>query len=168
MELTEKLISLRKENGLTQLELAEKMEVSRQTISRWESGEVIPTTDNLRRLSELYGVSVGYLLNDSEPRSTAVAVAEKAEEQAEKYRGKKPTFIVVAIAAAIALLVAVYSTGYGKGTKDTKPTYPLYTDVLDEENLEGGFDVAPLASSPVLSETLDKEDCEGMFDIDKP
>lgn len=80
MELTEKLISLRRENGLTQLALAEKMEVSRQTISRWESGEAFPSSDNLRRLGELYGVSVGYLMsNDAEQLTTAVAVVEKLE-----------------------------------------------------------------------------------------
>lgn len=48
MELKEKLVALRKEKGLTQLVVAEKLNVSRQAISRWESGTALPSTDNLR------------------------------------------------------------------------------------------------------------------------
>lgn len=63
MELKEKLVALRKEKGLTQSAVAEKLDVSRQAISRWESGVALPSTDNLKSLSALYGVPVDYLLN---------------------------------------------------------------------------------------------------------
>lgn len=53
MELKEKLVALRKEKGLTQLVVAEKLNVSRQAISRWESGTALPSTDNLRCLGAL-------------------------------------------------------------------------------------------------------------------
>lgn len=66
MKLDEKLVHLRKEKGLTQLELAEAVNVSRQAVSKWESGGGTPSTENLRGLSELYGVSVDYLLNEEE------------------------------------------------------------------------------------------------------
>ena len=56
MKLQEKLHRLREENGISQINLAEKLEVSRQTISRWEAGTSVPTTENLMRLSVLYGV----------------------------------------------------------------------------------------------------------------
>lgn len=46
MELKEKLVALRKEKGLTQSAVAEKLDVSRQAISRWESGIALPSTDN--------------------------------------------------------------------------------------------------------------------------
>lgn len=61
MELKEKLVALRKEKGLTQSAVAEKLDVSRQAISRWESGVALPSTDNLKSLSALYGVPVDYL-----------------------------------------------------------------------------------------------------------
>lgn len=48
MKLEEKLISLRKEKGLSQMKLAEMMNVSRQAISRWEVGAAVPSTDNVR------------------------------------------------------------------------------------------------------------------------
>lgn len=63
--LPAKLVSLRKQKGITQMELAEKLNVSRQAISRWEVGLAVPTTDNLKVLSELYGVSIDNLLNDA-------------------------------------------------------------------------------------------------------
>lgn len=66
MKLEEKLTGLRKEKGLTQLELAEAVHVSRQAVSRWEVGTSIPTTENLACLSQVYGVSVDDLLNDRE------------------------------------------------------------------------------------------------------
>ena len=46
MELKEKLVALRKEKGLTQLAVAEKLDVSRQAISRWESGMALPCSPN--------------------------------------------------------------------------------------------------------------------------
>ena len=64
MNLSAKLTSLRKQKGLTQMDLAEKLNVSRQAISRWEVGTAVPSTDNLKVLSELYGVTVDYLLNE--------------------------------------------------------------------------------------------------------
>lgn len=51
MKLEEKLVALRKEKGLTQLKMAEMMNVSRQAVSRWEAGASIPSTDNLKYLS---------------------------------------------------------------------------------------------------------------------
>ena len=62
--LATKLVSLRKQKGLTQMELAEKLNVSRQAISRWEVGAAVPSTDNLKVLGDLYDVPVDYLLND--------------------------------------------------------------------------------------------------------
>ena len=54
MELKEKLVDLRKKKGLSQAELAEAINVSRQAISRWEVGSAIPSADNLMWLSKFY------------------------------------------------------------------------------------------------------------------
>ena len=54
MRLEEKLVCLRKERHMTQLELAEKLDVSRQAISKWEVGSTVPSTENLIRLAQLY------------------------------------------------------------------------------------------------------------------
>lgn len=62
MQFHERLYELRKNSGLTQNELAEKLDVSRQAISRWEMGTAKPEIENLIALSEIFGVSLDYLL----------------------------------------------------------------------------------------------------------
>ena len=77
MELKRKLADLRKGKGLTQLELAEMLSVSRQAISRWEVGTAVPSLDNLISLSEVYGVPLDYLVHggaEEPPNKSAVSV----------------------------------------------------------------------------------------------
>lgn len=64
MKLSDKIIKLRKTNGWSQEELAEKLDVSRQAISRWESAAAQPDATNILKLSKLFGVTTDYLLND--------------------------------------------------------------------------------------------------------
>ena len=66
MTLAEKLKEARKNAGLTQIELAEKLCVSRQAITKWESGKGIPDVDNLKILSKVLNVSIDFLLDDEE------------------------------------------------------------------------------------------------------
>ncbi len=62
MEVREILKSLREKNNLTQEQLAEYVMVTRQAVSRWESGETQPNTDTLKLLSKKFGVSINTLL----------------------------------------------------------------------------------------------------------
>lgn len=64
MTFAEKLLQLRKREGYSQEELANKLDVSRQAISRWEMGTAIPDSLNLLHISKLFEVSTDYLLND--------------------------------------------------------------------------------------------------------
>lgn len=64
MKISEKIVHLRKLNGLSQEELAEKLEVSRQALSRWEMGTAKPDANNILQLSMLFGVTTDYLLHD--------------------------------------------------------------------------------------------------------
>ena len=64
MKLCDKIVQLRKENGMSQEVLAEKLEVSRQAISRWEMGAAMPDATNILQLSKLFNVTTDYLLND--------------------------------------------------------------------------------------------------------
>ena len=80
MTFGEKLYRLRKERKLSQEALALKLEVSRQAVSRWELGEVVPDTTNVLAISQVFGVSTDYLLRDdcdSENETPAVQSAEK-------------------------------------------------------------------------------------------
>lgn len=64
MILSEKICNLRKQNGWSQEELAEKLDISRQSVSKWENGTSIPDLDKIIKLSALFEVSTDYLLKD--------------------------------------------------------------------------------------------------------
>ena len=83
MELQEKLRCLRKENNISQIELAEELNVSRQTVSRWEAGASIPTTENLMRLSDLYQVPLDSWMNKDWVPSAVSEPVPNSEAQAE-------------------------------------------------------------------------------------
>ncbi|MCC8043544.1 MAG: helix-turn-helix domain-containing protein [Oscillospiraceae bacterium] len=86
MIFREKLKLLRNENHLTQEGLAEKLSVSRQAVSKWESGTGYPETEKMLELSKMFNVSLDYLLLDDE------YLAEKKESNpqsvARSYNGK--------------------------------------------------------------------------------
>ena len=63
IEIANRLVGLRKKAGLSQEELADKLGLSRQAVSKWERAEASPDTDNLICLAKLYGVSLDDLLN---------------------------------------------------------------------------------------------------------
>ena len=62
METKDIIYELRTKNGLSQDELAKKVYVTRQAVSRWETGETLPNTDTLKLLSNLFNVSINTLL----------------------------------------------------------------------------------------------------------
>ena len=66
MNFSEKLFTLRKANNLTQEQLAEKLDISRQSISKWESGQAIPEIEKIIALSTIFDVTTDYLLKSSE------------------------------------------------------------------------------------------------------
>ena len=66
MNFSEKLIRLRKREGISQEELASYLEVSRQAVSRWEQGTALPDAGNLLKLRQRFGVSLDWLLDDSQ------------------------------------------------------------------------------------------------------
>lgn len=66
-----KIAEKRKLLGMTQIELAEKMHVTRQTVSRWEAGTAMPDIDKIGEIADLLGVSCDYLLKDNAAESGA-------------------------------------------------------------------------------------------------
>ena len=66
MTLAEKILSLRTERGMSQDDLAEKLEVSRQSVSKWETAQSTPDLDKIIKLADLFGVSVDQLVRDGE------------------------------------------------------------------------------------------------------
>lgn len=123
MELSKKLVQLRKKKGLTQMELAEALNVSRQAISRWEVGEAIPSTENLAYLSQLYGVSVDFILNDKEdiPEETVPEEQETPNKESGTSRKRVKCLIVLVCILVIAIVVVI------KASMDHKEDFSMGT-----------------------------------------
>ena len=66
MTMAEKILSLRTERGMSQDDLAERLEVSRQSVSKWETGQSTPDLDKIIKLADLFGVNVDELVRDGE------------------------------------------------------------------------------------------------------
>lgn len=85
MTLGQKLKEIRKRFGLSQEQLAEIMNVSRQAITKWENDGGMPDVSNLQELSKVFGITVDYLLNDD---NQLPALSLKKELDKEKYKNK--------------------------------------------------------------------------------
>ena len=81
MKLHEKIYTLRKRENLSQEALAEKLSVSRQSVSKWETGEATPEVSKLLSLSKLFGVTTDYLLDDESAEKLQEAEAEEEKEE---------------------------------------------------------------------------------------
>lgn len=99
MKFNEKLVKLRKENLLSQEELAEKLGVTRQTISKWELEQTTPDMDKLTQIAKLFNVSVDELLNEADEPT-------KTNKASDKNNNKKNTAIVI-----ILIIVLIFVLG---------------------------------------------------------
>lgn len=114
MHLSEKILLLRKQQGLSQEALAEQLGVSRQAVSRWETGSALPDAGNLLQLSRLFGVTADSLLCD-ESAPTSPVSAHPCGWSGEKKRrlagvclaaaGLLGNFIIYLLSRAIAVMV---------------------------------------------------------------
>ena len=112
MILANKIINLRKKCAWSQEDLAEKMNVSRQSISKWESGQSVPDLDKILKLCQIFGVSTDYLLKDEiEEFETKVDVYEpanikhvSAEEAHSFMEMKKKSAVRIGIGVVLCIL----------------------------------------------------------------
>ncbi|MBO4406211.1 MAG: helix-turn-helix transcriptional regulator, partial [Clostridia bacterium] len=109
--LAEKLYALRKRSGLSQEELAEKLDVSRQAVSKWELGTAKPDLERLAAISRFYGVPADALLSEDElPPASGNDAAPPSGEPAAPGEGKKKDGarllpgVILAVLGAVLLL----------------------------------------------------------------
>lgn len=92
--IAENVVELRKRNGMTQIELAEKLNYSDKAISKWERGESVPDISVLKNIADLFGVTVDYLISSDHSADVAV-LGDMAADQGEKARKKKRTHVMI-------------------------------------------------------------------------
>ena len=130
MILADKIVNLRKRMGWSQEELADQLDVSRQSVSKWESAQSIPDMDKIVKMSTVFGVSTDYLLKDelgdedfgqpmvetNEPGLRKVTM-EEASRFMEVRRANAPRlalFSSICVAAPITLILLSSLVEYGK------------------------------------------------------
>ena len=97
MKFNEKLIKLRKAAGLSQEELGNRLNVARQTVSKWELGETTPEMDKLIKISEIFNITLDSLIKEENE--------EKTEEKINNTNSQRLTRIVIKILKAIGIIL---------------------------------------------------------------
>ncbi len=97
MKFNEKLINLRKKAGLSQEELGYKLNVTRQTVSKWELGQTTPEMDKLIEISKIFNISVDELINESETKNDSNSNPIIEDQPIEKTNNKEKTVRTIVI-----------------------------------------------------------------------
>lgn len=141
MATAEKLVRLRKEKGLSQLQLAEEINVSRQAISRWEVGLAVPSREKLRALSELYNVSVDYLLSDKTAED--MQKVSKLEDEAKEKPSNHLRVVLIACVVVILLVVVGVMLLHLHNTNKPQNEVPISEMETEEDDVvfSGDFSV---------------------------
>ena len=138
MKLPDKMIKHRKANGWSQEDFAEKLNVSRQAISRWENGTALPDAQNILQISKLFDVSADYLLNDEYESDNDIPAVKTATKETESlFLKKKHLHLVAAICFTISAFCAL--TGVVNSTNDTQLAISCFVLTLCAGNAVAQF-----------------------------
>ncbi|MBS9338743.1 helix-turn-helix transcriptional regulator [Fructobacillus sp. M2-14] len=135
---------LRINQEMTQQELADRMHVSRQTVSTWETGKNYPNLEIMRELSLLFGVSFEKLVFGEETMKKENTVAEKVDlDLKKKGRYKKVLMGIGSLAAVLMVLGGVLFYGYEKGIDFIDRTNPFLSYTIGVAELPSDNEVNP-------------------------
>lgn len=112
IDIANRLYELRKSCNYSQEELADKIGVSRQAVSKWERAEASPDTDNLILLAKLYNVSLDELLSTSEPVEPAARPSLNAKEENYGYEEQAPGNVWLAFPYPLLVTIAYLFVGF--------------------------------------------------------
>lgn len=104
MALSERLYELRKKSCLSQEQLAEQLGVSRQAVSKWESGKAVPESDTLISISRYFNVTLDYLMKENDSASVAAGTG-KPQEETGRRRIKQMIGLAACLTGIVCLLV---------------------------------------------------------------
>jgi transcriptional regulator with XRE-family HTH domain len=112
MTIGEKIQTLRKQHGMSQDQLADALDISRQAVSKWETNENQPDIERLIEISNLFNVSTDYLIKDGSATTTKARPARKNEDES-GFRASRISFLVSAIYSAATVIFLILGFGWG-------------------------------------------------------
>ena len=104
MTLGEKIQALRKQHRMSQEQLADALNISRQAVSKWETNESQPDIDRLTEISSLFNVSTDYLIMDGYSAAAAVATPIRRHRDESIFRSSRISFLVSAIYSSATII----------------------------------------------------------------
>lgn len=131
MKLEEKILALRKQYGMSQEELAGKLNVSRQAISRWEMGTAQPDVSNILQLSKVFCVTTDYLLNDECEQEIHRSEKETGKGVTKKTQQKKIGILILLFGLVGNFVIYIFS-------RFIKVIIPYITEVDGRQVYEWG------------------------------
>ena len=131
MKLEEKILALRKQYGMSQEELAGKLNVSRQAISRWEMGTAQPDVSNILQLSKVFCVTTDYLLNDECEQEIRKTDKEISKGNTKKTQQKKIGILILLFGLLGNFVIYIFS-------RFIKVIIPFITEVDGRQVYEWG------------------------------
>lgn len=145
METKDVIIKLRKHHNLSQDEMAERLFVTRQAVSRWETGETVPNTETLKLISKNFGVSTDVLLGAPpiECQSCGMTLISEDVKGSEPDGSKSEKYCVYC-----------YGNGAFLRPMTMEEAIELNIEHLDEWNAESGLNLAPDEAREMLREYL--------------
>ena len=147
MNFAEKMIELRKQQNLSQQDLADRLGVSRQAISRWETGAVQPLADSVKSLAQVFQVSTDYLLNDdldtlTLPHSPQPAPPQEKPTPTRKHRKWLLALAALAAAAVLVLVTASGTMAYLRWEEDHPVSMYDVLSEKDDGQSDGSFAIS--------------------------
>lgn len=155
MKFGDKLSELRRKEGLSQEELGYKLNVTRQTISKWELGQANPELDNLKEISKLFNVSLSQLIDDE------VTIEEEVldnNEDSDEVRPRKWLLVVLIVIALILVVVLADKFITNKKEREEAEKESI------KENIDGFFDMFEEFENEMDSEI---EESNNEFEINR-
>ena len=135
MPLADKIIELRKKQGWSQIDLADRLDVSRQSVSKWEMAQAVPELDKIIKMSELFAVTTDYLLKDDAPTPeqtdappTPPTEAPPSVPEPEKPRRKKWPWALAACLVLVCVALAAKGAAARKGQTPPPVTQVSFAD----------------------------------------
>ena len=134
MSIAKRMKRIRTERGLSQEKLAEQLNVSRQTVSKWENGLAVPSGDNLNQLGKALGVPVDFLLNGER----ALSAPAKEPPVPQPGRRRLPARLAALLLAGGILIGALL---FWEWSQRPIPESELQSEVIDSSMLNDPIDL---------------------------
>lgn len=161
MKLSEKIYTCRKKAGLSQEALAEKLDVSRQAVSKWETAEATPELSKIPMMAKIFGVTADWLLSDEEEYIAPYArEAQHAEPKSEPQRAKNNVNTAGRFINRWIWLIGVYIAIVGAGIALIGAAVLIFTCVATTRTIKG-------EAKPLTKEELVQTDPIESMDIEK-